>query len=83
MINGFRFYKELLGNETRNYVHHRAHHEGKTPFQTFSEIKREIIHADENVFDILTRFGNEATVEAWQYSTYGYVCVIIPSFWTD
>jgi len=69
----FSFYKELLGNETETYVHHRAYHEEKTPFQTFSEIKREIILANENVLDILTRFGNEATAKAWKYWGYGYV----------
>ena len=77
-MNRIRFYKEELGNETKTYIHHRAYLEGKTPFQTFSEIKREVILADENVLDVLTRFGNEATVKAWQHFEYGYVCVKIP-----
>ena len=79
VINCVRFYKEQIGNETETYVHHRAHLEGKTLLQVLSEIKREIILAGENVLDILTRFGNEATVKAWQQWEYGYVCVIIPS----
>ena len=83
MMNGIRFYKELLQNETETYVNHRAYHEGKTPLQTFSEIKREIILANENVLDILTRFGNEATVKAWRLWGYGYVCVIMHSLWAD
>ena len=79
MINGVRFYKERFGNETETYVHHRAHFEGKTLLLTLSEVKTEVILAGENVLDILTRFGNEATVKAWQHWEYGYVCVIIPS----
>jgi len=74
-MNGARFYKEELGNETENYVHHRANLEGKTALQTLSEIKREVILAGENTLDILTRFGNEATVKAWQRWEYGHVCV--------
>ena len=75
LITGIRFYKEELGNETETYVRHRAHGEGKTPLQTFSDIKREVILAGENVLDILARFGNEATVKAWQRWEYGYACV--------
>ena len=74
-MNGLRFYKEELANET-TFVHHRANLEGKTPSQTFSEIKREVILAGENTLDIPTRFGSEATAKAWQRWEYGYVCVI-------
>jgi len=74
-MNGIRFYKEQLENDSETYVHHRAYIEGKTPLQILSEIKGEVIHANENVLDILTRFGNEATV-AWQQWDYGYLCVI-------
>ena len=74
-MDGIRFYKEYLGNET-TYVHHRAHLEGKTLLKTLSEIKREVILAGENTLDILTRFGNERTVKAWQRWEYGYACVL-------
>ena len=76
VMKGVRFYKKLVGNETNTYVHHRAHLEGKTPLQTFSEIKNEVILAGENMLDILTRFSNEATVKAWQQWEYGYACII-------
>ena len=82
-MNGVRFYKEQLGKETGTYVRHRAYLEGKTSLQILSELKRGAILAGENALDILTRFGNEATVKAWQSWEYGYACVIIPSLWTD
>ena len=74
-MNDIRFYKEQLADESETYVHRRANIEGKTLLQTLSEIKTEIIHANENVLDILTRFGNEATVKAWQQWEYGYMYV--------
>ena len=83
MLNDVRFHKEQLGKETGTYVHHRAHFEGKTTLQILSELKSKAILAGENTLDILTRFGNEATVKAWQRWEYGYACVIIPSLWTD
>ena len=75
-MNGVRFYKEELAGETKTYVHHRAHLEGKTPLQIFSELGRSAILVGENALDILTRFGSEKTVKAWQRWEYGYACVI-------
>ena len=70
-----RFYKEYLANDSDNYIYHRAHAEGKSPLQILSDIKSEMILASENVIDILTRFGSEASVKAWQEAEYGGVCV--------
>jgi len=76
LINDFlRFHKEYLVNESNNYIHHRAHAEGKSLLQILSDIKREIIIASENAIDVLTRFGNEASVKAWQELEFGLVCV--------
>ena len=75
-MNGVRFYKEELASETKTYVHHRAYLEGKTPLQILSEIKRGAVVAGENALDILTRFGSESSVKAWQRWEYGYACVI-------
>ena len=75
MDDFLRFYKECLANESENYVQRRAHDEGKSPLQILSDIKREVIIASENIVNILTRFGSEAPVKAWQEWEYGYVCV--------
>lgn len=70
-----RFYKEYLANEPDNYIHRRAYDEGRSPLQILSDIKRESIAASENVIDILTRFGSEASVKAWQEWEFGFVYV--------
>jgi len=71
--DSLRFYKEYLANESENYIHHRAHDEGKSPLQILSDIKGEMIIASENVIDVLTRFGSEASVKAWQEWEFGFV----------
>ena len=76
LIDNFvRFYKEHLADESENYVHYRAHDEGKSPLQILSDMKKEIIMASENVIDVLTRFGSEASVKTWQEWEFGLVCV--------
>jgi len=67
------FYKEYLANDTDNYIHHRAHDEGKSPLQVLSDIKREMVIASENVIDVLTRFGSEASLKAWEEWEFGFV----------
>jgi hypothetical protein len=67
------FYKEYLANESDNYIHHRAHAEEKSPLQVLSDIKGEMIIASENVIDVLTRFGSEASVKAWEEWETGFV----------
>ena len=76
LIDDFlRFYKESLANESDNYIHHRAHAEGKSPLQILSDVKGEIVIASENVMDVLTRFGGEASVKAWEEWEFGFVYV--------
>ena len=67
----YRFYKEELGGDTRNYLHNRAATTGKPILEVLEEVNKETLDSAKRVEQILK--GRGVYEQSWLDSVRGYM----------
>ncbi|KAG6816092.1 hypothetical protein H0H87_008754 [Tephrocybe sp. NHM501043] len=71
LILVYRYYKEAIAGETKNYISNRAFAEAKAPLQIASDIRVELVSSRKIIYEILA--SNEDPVQIWRAFERGYM----------
>ncbi|KAG6868043.1 hypothetical protein C0993_008021, partial [Termitomyces sp. T159_Od127] len=73
LISPPSYYKESIAGETANYISNRAVAEDKVPIQVMSDIRQELFHSRNHIYETLAMTAGEKATKIWRSWELGYM----------